>query len=192
MISHLPWLADPFFLSFVLIFVAELGDKTLYTILLLSSRHRPLPVLLGSCAAFVVQGAIALALGSVLNLLPHAVIRWVTVAVFGFFGLRLLLTKEEAGTGEVEPSGHRIALTAFLMVMAAEWGDASQIGTAALVAHLHAPVKVVLGATAGLWAGTFLAVIVGRTVGSKIPAHLLRRCAGVLFCIFALVSAIRG
>jgi putative Ca2+/H+ antiporter (TMEM165/GDT1 family) len=192
MISHFPLMADPFFLSFVLIFVAELGDKTLYTILLLSSRHRALPVLLGSCAAFVVQGAIALALGSVLNLLPHAVIRWVTVVVFAFFGLRLLLMKEEAGTSEVEPAGHRVALAAFLMVMAAEWGDASQLGTAALVAHLHAPVKVVLGATAGLWAGTLLAVVVGRTVGRKLPAHLLRRCAGVLFCIFAFVSAVRG
>src|ERR1019366_3818355 len=118
--------------SFVLIFVAELGDKTLYTILLLASRHRAIPVLLGSFAAFAVQGAIAFLLGSLLGLLPHAVIHWVTAGVFGFFGVKLLVAKDDLeGEAKDRLDGKRIALNAFLMVTAAEWGDASQIGTAA-------------------------------------------------------------
>lgn len=185
-------ITSPFLLSFVLIFIAELGDKTLYTILLLASRHRPIPVLIGSFAAFLVQGVIALALGSVLTLLPHLVVKWVTVAVFGFFGLKLLFTREEETVEEEPPSHHKLATTAFLMVTAAEWGDASQIGTATLVAHLHAPIEVVLGATAGLWAGTVLAVVIGRLIGTRVPGHLLRRIAGALFCLFAVVSAVRG
>jgi putative Ca2+/H+ antiporter (TMEM165/GDT1 family) len=177
--------------AFVLIFVAELGDKTLYTILLLATRNRALPVLIGACGAFVVQGMIALALGSILALLPAAWVLWTTAAVFLFFGIKLLVTNEEKQETDVSPSPHRVALTAFLMVTAAEWGDASQIGTAALVAHLHAPVQVVIGATLGLWAGSLLAVGVGRLIGPRIPAHWLRRCAGVLFCVFAIVSILR-
>lgn len=179
--------------SFALIFVAELGDKTLYTILLLAARHRPLPIVVGSFAAFVVQGAIALVLGSLLNLLPLPVVRWVTAAVFAFFGMRLLLVREESANREpIQPSKRRLAITAFAMVTAAEWGDASQIGTAALVAHLHAPLQVVVGATAGLWLGTLLAVAVGRLLGPRIPSHWLRAGAGVLFCAFAVFSVVRS
>ena len=84
-----------------------------------------------------------------------------------------------------------MAVTAFLMVTAAEWGDASQIGTAALVAHLHAPVQVVVGATLGLWTGSALAVTVGRALGNRVPAQWLRRSAGVLFCAFAVLAIVR-
>jgi len=177
--------------AFILIFVAELGDKTLYTILLLATRHAAIPVLLGACAAFVVQGLIALALGSLLALLPAAWVLWITAAVFLFFGIKLLVTNEERTETDSAPSNHRIALTTFLMVTAAEWGDASQIGTAALVAHLHAPVQVVIGATLGLWTGSALAVVVGRAIGTRIPAHWLRRSAGILFCLFAVISVLR-
>jgi putative Ca2+/H+ antiporter (TMEM165/GDT1 family) len=136
----------------------------------------------------VVQGLIALALGSILALLPAAWVLWTTAAVFLFFGIKLLITDEEKQETEISPSKHRIVLTTFLMVTAAEWGDASQIGTAALVAHLHAPVQVVIGATLGLWTGAALAVGVGRVIGTRIPGHWLRRSAGVLFCVFAVFS----
>jgi putative Ca2+/H+ antiporter (TMEM165/GDT1 family) len=76
-------------------------------------------------------------------------------------------------------------------VFAAEWGDATQIGSAALVAHLKAPLQVFLGATLGLWAGAALAVTIGRALGSRIPQKLLRSCAGVLFCIFGVIAAVR-
>jgi len=184
---HLP----PLPTAFLLIFVAELGDKTLYTILLLATRNAAFPVLIGACAAFVVQGLIALALGSLLAMLPAAWVVWITAGVFLFFGIKLLVTNEEKSETESTPSKHRVAITTFFMVTAAEWGDASQIGTAALVAHLHAPVQVVIGATLGLWTGSALAVGVGRVIGTRIPAHWLRRSAGILFCAFALITVLR-
>ncbi len=160
-------------MSFVLIFVAELGDKTLYAILLLAARHRALPVLLGAFAAFVVQGVIAVGLGVALSRLSGELVRWVTVAVFFGFGLALL-AKREARVGDEDrprlPRFGKVVLTSFIFVFLAEWGDASQIGTAALVAHLRAPVQVFVGATLGLWLGTLLAVAVGRSVGARLPA----------------------
>lgn len=102
-------------------------------------------------------------------MLPAAWVVWITAGVFLFFGIKLLVTNEETSKTESTPSKHRVAITTFFMVTAAEWGDASQIGTAALVAHLHAPVQVVIGATLGLWAGSALAVGVGRVIGTRIP-----------------------
>jgi len=181
----------PLITAFVLIFVAELGDKTLYTILLLSARNPPWPVLLGACAAFVVQSAIALLLGALLARLPHAVVGWLTAAVFVGFGLLLLLREEKEGANEaVAKGGHRVAAATFLMIFIAEWGDATQLGTATLVAETGAPVQVFIGATVALWAGTALAVLLGRLAGARLPVKLLRRVAGVLFIVFGVVSAI--
>jgi len=182
----------PLLSSFVLIFLAELGDKTLYTVLILAARNRALPVLIGSWAAFVVQGLIAVVLGSLLSLLPAGWVRWITASVFLGFGLLLLLRKEPANREDSTPGPtSRVLLTTFLLVFAAEWGDATQVGTAALIARFRAPLQVFIGATLGLWLGAALAVTVGGTLGSRLPARLLRRTAGVLFCLFAIAAAIK-
>jgi putative Ca2+/H+ antiporter (TMEM165/GDT1 family) len=184
-------LLAPLLTTFALIFVAELGDKTLYTVLMLSARHPAWPVLIGACGAFVVQGGIALVLGTLLSRLPHAAIGWLTAAVFVGFGLLLLFKDEKEDPHATEgKGGRRVALTAFTMVFIAEWGDATQIGTAALVAQTGAPAQVFIGATFGLWAGTVLAVVVGRLAGRRLPVKLLRRVAGLLFIVFGLTSAI--
>jgi Ca2+/H+ antiporter, TMEM165/GDT1 family len=60
---------------FTLIFLLELPDKTALAALLLATRHRPLPVFVGTAAAFVVQSAIAVFAGSLFGLLPREPVR---------------------------------------------------------------------------------------------------------------------
>jgi len=184
----------PLLTSLALIFLAELGDKTLYTVLLLSARYQALPVLVGACTAFVAQGAIAVGLGSILALLPARAVQWVTAAVFLFFGLMLLFKEEKESDLSAEKTipTHRTALTTFGLIFAAEWGDATQVGSAALVARFRAPFQVFIGATLGLWLGTVLAVVVGRWLGPRLPGRALRKAAGLLFCGYAIVGAVKS
>lgn len=178
-----------FLTSFGLIFLAELPDKTAYTVLLLASRGRPWPVLLGSWAAFLVQGFVAVALGSLIGRLPPEAVRWTAAALFLAFGLFLVLGRdaEEAPP----PASHgKALLEAFALVFLAELGDATQIGTAALVARLHHHWSVLAGSTLALWAVSGLAVTVGATVGARLPKRALRRVAGVFFLLFALASVL--
>ncbi len=179
--------------TFGLIFVAELPDKTLYTILLLATRHRGLPVFLGACGAFLVQVMLAVAVGSLFGQLPPGLLHWGTAALFLGFGLLMLLREEpaeELKTGAV--SSRRLALLSFGLVFAAEFGDATQIGTAALSASLHARWEVFFGATLALWLTAALAVTVGRYLRDRLDKKLIRRGAGLLFCAFALFTAIHG
>jgi putative Ca2+/H+ antiporter (TMEM165/GDT1 family) len=67
--------------AFWLIFVAELGDKTLFMVLLLSSRYPPWRVFAGAALAFAVHGLIAVALGQLIGGLPHDVIRYGSAAL---------------------------------------------------------------------------------------------------------------
>jgi Ca2+/H+ antiporter, TMEM165/GDT1 family len=183
----------PLITSFVVIFLAELGDKTLLAVLLLSTRHRAWPVIAGAFAAFFAQGLIAVALGSLVALLPPEIVRFGAAAIFVAFGVALLVRKvEETGDPAADKiTDWKLVATSFTFVFMAEWGDATQIGSAMLVARYHSPVQVFAGATLGLWTGTLLAVMVGRTVGKKLPRAWLQRSAGVIFCVLGIYGAIR-
>jgi putative Ca2+/H+ antiporter (TMEM165/GDT1 family) len=175
--------------AFGLIFLAELPDKTAYTVLLLASRSRPVPVLLGSWAAFLAQGFVAVALGSLLARLPPQAVTWSAAALLLAFGLMLLLSRD--AEEEPPPPSHRKAFVeAFVLVFLAEMGDATQIGTAALVARLGARWSVLIGSTLALWTVAALAVTVGATVGPRLPRRTLRRVAGALFIVFAVGSVL--
>jgi putative Ca2+/H+ antiporter (TMEM165/GDT1 family) len=178
--------------AFSLIFIAELPDKTALTILLLSSRARALPVLLGAFAAFLVQGLIALGLGTLLSRLPAAVVNWGVAAIFLFFGVMLLFGKEEPEQEQQPAPSQRLFAQSFTLVFLAEFGDATQVGSAALVARLHAPWSVFVGSTLALWSVAALMAVAGRVLGPRLPARLLRRVAGALFVAFAVLTALRG
>src|SRR3954468_20661275 len=55
---------------FGVIFLAELPDKTAVAAVVLATRHRPLPVFVGTALALVVQSLVAVAAGGLLALLP--------------------------------------------------------------------------------------------------------------------------
>ena len=63
-----------FFSVFAVIFVAELPDKTTLASLVMATRHRAMPVLLGACGALAVQSLIAVAAGSLLAMLPERIV----------------------------------------------------------------------------------------------------------------------
>lgn len=182
--------------AFWLIFVAELGDKTLLLVLLLSARLSPLRVFAGAALAFLVHGLLAVALGQLLGLLPHAWVRYGSAGLFLFFGLGLLLRKPEGAIDAGLRPGRGPLLTSFVFIFLAEWGDMTQILSAALVAdhtaslgRLGAAIAVFCGAVLGLWAGTALAVAVGRKAGRWLPAHVLQRAAGACFLAVAGYTA---
>ncbi|HZE37790.1 MAG TPA: TMEM165/GDT1 family protein [Stackebrandtia sp.] len=186
----------PLLATLGLIFVAELPDKTMMATLVLSSRYRPAPVMVGVSAAFALQSVIAVAAGGLLGLLPH----WVVVsAVAILFGLGAVLLFRESlshdhGDEAAGPQRRQgfwpTALTSFGVLFAAEWGDASQLATAALAAKYHAPVMVFVGATAALIAVAGLAVALGRVVVKVVPLRWIQRGAAVLFAVFAALAVV--
>ena len=178
----------PLLTAFGLIFVAELPDKTAYTVLLLATRKRPLPVLLGSWLAFLAQNLVAVALGALLARMPPRVIRWTAALVFLVFGLLLLLRQERPEAESAQQPQHRAIVQSFLLVFVAEIGDATQLGTAALVARLGDRWAVFAGSTLALWTVAALAVTVGNRIGNRIPKRALRKAAGALFIAFAIAS----
>jgi Ca2+/H+ antiporter, TMEM165/GDT1 family len=186
---------------FGLVFLAELPDKTALASLVLGTRYRPLHVWSGAAAAFLVHVCLAVALGSLLTLLPHWTLEAVVGALF-LLGAILLLRgrdgEEDANLAIAEgkaPTFARVAGTSFLVILVAEFGDLTQLVTANLAAKYHDPVTVGLGAVLGLWAVAGLAIAGGRGLLRLVPISVITRVAAGIMAVLAtisIVSAIRG
>ena len=188
-------------IAFVVILLVELPDKTLVATLVLSTRYRPNPVLLGVAAAFAVQCTIAVVAGGLLHLLPHRLVE-IAVAVLFAVGASLLIAESFREPDEVQLADARltrpfwpVAFTSFGVLFVAEWGDASQLATAGLVARLNAPVAVGIGAWVALVLVACVAAVAGRVIVARIRVRVIHRIAGALFTVFAgvaAVAAVRG
>ena len=179
--------------AFILVLPVELPDKTLFATLVLATRYRPLPVLVGVSAAFTVQCAIAVTAGQLLTLLPERVVAAVVAVLFAVGAVILLRgaaeePDQEVTVGRSARSPLAIAATSFGVLFAAEWGDASQLATAALTARYQQPLSVFLGSFVALVGVAALAVVLGGVITRRIPLHLVQRVAGLLFTVFALIA----
>src|SRR5438445_58409 len=102
---------------------------------------------------------------------------------------------KEASEIEREEQRHRRPFaTAFLLVFVAEWGDLTQLATAALQARYRDALTVFASATIALWAVAAIAVVLGNRLGAWIPQRPLQfAAAGVMvLAAIALISGILG
>jgi putative Ca2+/H+ antiporter (TMEM165/GDT1 family) len=188
---------------FALIVPAELPDKTLIATLVLATRFRAGPVMIGASAGFIVQAGIAVAAGSAIALLPTTPVKAVSAAIFALGGLLMLRpiesTAEEEREVEAEiadvpaaPSTRRVILTSFLVLFLAEWGDLTQLLTASLSAKYDEPLAVFVGSSLGLITVAGLGVAGGKALLRVIPMMWVRRIAATAFMIVAIVTALQA
>jgi len=187
--------------TFVVIFPAELPDKSLFASLVLGTRFRPLPVFCGVAAAFAVHVLIAVTIGGVFALLPERLVLFVAAALFAGGSALLLLGREDHADAAETPRTMadqrpvRVALASFGVVFLGEWGDITQITTANLAARYRDPFSVGIGALLALWSVSALALTVGRGLVRRVPARLVRRLTGLVLAVLAaatLVEAVRA
>ncbi len=188
----LPQLITASGLSFLLIFLAEFGDKSQLVCMTLAARHRPWPVLLGAVAAFAILNLLAVVFGAtVAHWLPPFWIAIVVALLFTLFGIQSLLSSEEDEEDEVQRSLRSLFATAFLLIFVAEFGDKTQLAVAGLGAA-QPPVAVWLGSTLALIMTSALGVVLGRTLLQRLPLVWLHRGSGVLFLLMAATAFYQG
>ena len=101
---------------------------------------------------------------------------------------------EQRAVEQEEVRHRRPFMTAFTVVFVAEWGDLTQLATAALQARYQQPVVVFVAATLALWAVSAIAVALGNRLGAWIPERPLQfAAAGVMVLVaIALISGLLG
>ena len=187
-------------IAFGVVLLVELPDKTLVASLVLSTRYRPQPVLVGVSLAFAVQCIIAVVAGGLLHLLAPWVLDLAVAALFGF-GAWILYRESRGDPEEIDIDLQvqrqnlpfvKVAATSFGVIFAAEWGDASQLATAALAARLGSPVAVGIGSWLALVGVAAIAVVAGRLIVKRIPVRRIHQVAALIFAAFAAFALLKA
>jgi putative Ca2+/H+ antiporter (TMEM165/GDT1 family) len=180
--------------SFVVVTLAEMGDKTQLLALTLASRYRrPWTVMLGILIATVVNHALASSIGvQAADMLPSRRLGWILGLGFIAFGIWALVPDRPRTT--VAQRGWGPLLTTAAVFFVAEMGDKTQLATLALGARFDSTAMVTAGTTLGMLVADGLAVLAGDRLTAIMPMRLIRWIAAALFFAFgtAAIAATTG
>ena len=183
---------DAFWLSLVMIFLAELGDKTQLVALTLATCYNTSVVLWGifwaTLAIHVFSAGIGWFIGDKLPVEWIKFIAGIAFIAFGFWTLRgdhLDEDEESCKTG-IHPFW--LVFSTFFM---AELGDKTMLSTITL-ASTHPFLPVWLGSTIGMVISDGLAIVAGKMLGARLPENLIKIGAAVIFFLFGIFSMYEG
>jgi len=175
-------------ISFAVVFVAELGDKSQLMALTFATRFRPGAVLLGITVATAVVHAVSVGIGYGLGAtLPTGWISLIAGLAFLAFGAWTLrgdrLTDEEKSKAQRSTGSAVLAVGAAFFL--AELGDKTMLATITLATQ-HGWFGTWVGSTVGMVAADALAIMVGRLLGRHLPEKIIKYGAAALFAVFGI------
>ena len=177
-------------ITFLLVLLAELGDKTQLLALLLAARYRqPLPIILGILVATLANHFLAAAVGyQVAQLFSESTLLWLLAASFlAVAAWTLVPDKLDDDDSIALKYGPFIAtLIAFFI---AEMGDKTQVATVMLAAQFEYFWMVICGTTLGMLLANAPVVLVGNFAAERLPLTLIRAFAAASFVAFAAYCA---
>lgn len=174
-----------FIKSFLLIFLAEMGDKTQILAMAFAIQYPVKKVLLGIFFGVLLNHGLAVAMGSLLStMIPLDIIQM--TAGFAFIGFALWTLKPE-GEDDKEsendkPYGPVITVaTAFFI---GELGDKTQLTAITLSVDALYPILILAGTLSGMIVTSGMGIFVGKKLGDRIPEFTIKLMAAGVFLIF--------
>jgi putative Ca2+/H+ antiporter (TMEM165/GDT1 family) len=181
-----------FTLSFAVIFVAELGDKSQLMALTLAARYRALPVLAGITLATAVVHAVSVGLGAAIGVaLPTDAIAVLAGVAFLGFAAWTLRGDELSEAERAGRTARSVFLAATWTFLLAELGDKTMLATVTLATR-EGLFGTWLGSTLGMVAADALAIGIGVLLGRHLPDRLVRVGAALSFVVFGVLLILEG
>ena len=172
--------------AFVLVFAAEVGDKTQLMLMTLSAKYSIMQMLLGILLGVVVNHGAAVFIGSFLsNAADDSMLQIFSGAMFIVFGIIIIVFDDENENKRDFKFGPVIttALTFFL----GEMGDKTQLTAMTLAIKAKYPLIILSGSVAGMLAIGFVGIIIGTSLTKHIPSYIIKTISGLIFIIFGLM-----
>lgn len=180
--------------SFAVIFVAEMGDKTQLVAIMFALRYRWWIVLSAILTATIAVHLVSVGIGHYLGAaLPTHLLGILAGVMFVFFGL-WTLRGDSLGDDEASKTEKATAPAFFVVTSAfflAELGDKTMLATVTLAAD-KPWLPVWIGSTIGMVAADALAILVGVVAGKHLPERLIQIVAAGLFLVFGAYMLIEG
>ena len=178
-----------FLLSFGVIFVAELGDKSQLMALAFATRFRTVPVLVAITGATAIVHLASVGIGAVLGAaLPTTAMSVIGGLAFLFFGAWTLRGDElsEEDEKSTHLSSKHVIMAVGTVFFLAELGDKTMLATITLATD-NGVVGTWAGSTVGMVAADALAIWVGKALGERLPEKAIKIGASLAFFAFGIV-----
>ncbi|MEJ8552810.1 TMEM165/GDT1 family protein [Tepidibacter sp. Z1-5] len=180
---------NEFIKAFVLITLAEMGDKTQLLALAFASKFKPLYVLIGIFIGAFFNHGLAIALGSYISkFVPIGQVQLFASLLFILFGLWSLKIDIEDDDDEDINSKYGPILTVAFAFFIGELGDKTQLTAMTLGANSNYPLLVLFGTVTGMIVTGGLGILVGKLLGKKIPEVTMKIIAAFVFMFFGTVG----
>ena len=185
---------DALLLSFGVIFVAELGDKSQLMALAFAARYKAWPVLVGITVSTAFVHAFSVLVGAVLgaSIPTHTISIVAGLAFLGFAAWTLRGdTLDEDEAMKAERSNRSAIVAASVAFFLAELGDKTMLATITL-ATTNGAVGTWAGSTLGMVAADAMAIVVGKQLGARLPERAIKLGAAAAFLVFGLLLLYEG
>ena len=176
------------------VFLAEIvGDKLLYTTGVLATHYRPVPIMAGVTAAFMMKMGVAVVIGGAISTLPRLLVAAITTT--SFLAVAFVVwrkpgtTQIAAGTNDTPG---KTAMISFAAILFSEWGDVGQITAATMTARFASPLVVWIGAVAAMVTKGALAASIGvgvrRWIQKHVPPSIIRYGGVSMLLVLGVLS----
>ena len=193
------------FISFLMVFVSELGDKTQLLVLSFSGKDKTFKILLGVAIGSFFSHGLAILFGSSLalfeNQILHHTIELITYSSFIIMGILSLLPKKEKlvmDNSKKENLLYKITnlkinycFLIALCIMVGELGDKTFLASIGLgIQYSNYKLSLILGAIFAMVVCDYIAIVLGRFLNKYISELSMQKLSGILFLIFGFIGFI--
>ena len=194
----------PFFVSFMLVFLSELGDKTQLLVLSFSTKDKAKNILMGVAIGTFFSHGLAILFGSSIGSFKNQTFKICleifTYFSFLFFGILGFVSKQEKENPSTKTSLlqklsnvklNYIWIIA-INIMIGEIGDKTFLASLSLgLQYPSCKISLILGSIAGMVASNSIALFFGRLLRNKLTPKFVEALSNVLFIILGLAGLLK-
>jgi putative Ca2+/H+ antiporter (TMEM165/GDT1 family) len=175
-----------FIASFLLVVLAEMGDKTQLLAMAFATRYKAYQVLIGVFLATILNHTLAVGAGHFLaTVIPFDIISFIAALSFIAFGLWTIRGDKLEGEDKKE-SRFGPVVTVGIAFFLAEMGDKTQLSTISLAVQYRNMFGVLMGTTLAMVIADAIGIIVGIVMRKHIPEKAIKWFSAAIFVLFGL------
>ena len=175
--------------AFILIFIAEMGDKTQILAMAFATKFPVKKVLLGIFLGSLLNHGLAVVFGTYIsNLIPINTIQVVAGFAFVLFSLWTLMSDSDDEEDEKQKSKFGPVVTVAIAFFIGELGDKTQLTAITLATDATYPLVILAGTVLGMIFTGGIGIIIGKKLGSKIPEFTIKIIAASVFMFFGITK----
>lgn len=174
--------------TFLLIFLAEMADKTQLMMMALTNKYSIRSVVFGMVLGVLTISGLSVLAGDLIgDVIPMFLVKLCAAGMFLMFGMVNLFPGKAEGGSSIDL--HFPVLSIALTFLLAELGDKTQLATVAIAAdHMDDHLPIFLGASLGLMLANLVGIFAGKLIFSHFSEDVVKVVSSFIFFVFGSIN----